>query len=242
MWLVAPATARASPKSATLTRPSSESSTFSGFTSRWTMPGLVRGAERGEHRLEHLERLPRAQAAARRGAGRAGCGRGRCSIARNTWPVVGALVVDGDHVGVRQPGRGLRLADEPGDELLVLGQRRVHHLEGDRAVEPGVVGLVDGGHAAARQARTRRGSARRARCPTRGSLTVVSTAASLRVARPWPGPDARYADAQLNRALRDITLAHVPLACRGTSRSLRTRARGPGSSPPPPAARCGRVG
>ena len=112
--------------------------------------GLVGGAERGEHRLEHLERLARAEVAL--GPDQVAQGAPADELHREEdVPLVGALVVDGDHVGVGQPGRRVRLADEPGDELLVVGQARVHHLERDRAVETVVVGLVDRGHPAPRQ-------------------------------------------------------------------------------------------
>ena len=61
------------------------------------------------------------------------------------------LIGDGDHVRVRQPGRGLGLAPEAGDEVLVGGERRMHHLHGDRAVEPGVESGVNDGHSALRE-------------------------------------------------------------------------------------------
>ncbi len=187
MWLLAPVTARASPKSATLTRPSSESRTFSGLTSRWIEPGLVRGAERGEHRLEHLEGLPRAQVAL--GADQVAQGAAADQLHREEdVALVGALVVDGDHVGVRQPGRRVRLPDEAGDELLVIGQRRVHHLERDGAVEAVVVGLVDDGHPAPRQTWADV-VAPVQHLPHQGVADSRVHGASLRVARAWSGPD-----------------------------------------------------
>jgi hypothetical protein len=57
--------------------------------------------------------------------------------------------VHGDDLGARQPGGGARLAGEPLDELRVVGEARPHHLDGDRAVEPGVGRGVDRRHAAA---------------------------------------------------------------------------------------------
>ena len=109
--------------------------------------GGVRGAQCGEHRLDHVERINRRQ---------------RTALAQqvaNGLPVdvlhdevdqlvVLALVVDPDDVRVAQPGRRAGLADEAADELRVFGERRVHHLDGDRALEPGVHGLVDRRHAA----------------------------------------------------------------------------------------------
>jgi hypothetical protein len=112
---------------------------------------LVRGAERREDRLEHVEGLPRreptvlAHQVAQRAAGDV------LHREEHRAPVA-ALVEDRDHVGVREPGRRLGLADEPGDELLVLGEPGMHHLERDRTVQPGVQAVVDGGHPAPRDA------------------------------------------------------------------------------------------
>ena len=59
--------------------------------------------------------------------------------------VVGApLVQHGHHVGVVEPGGGLRLAFGPGDEAGVVREVRVHDLQGHGAVEALVQALVDG--------------------------------------------------------------------------------------------------
>ena len=73
---------------------------------------------------------------------------------------VDAGVVDLDDVGVDELGDGERLAAEPGDELLVVGEVLGQHLDGDRPLEHPVGGLVDGRHAAAAEpvARARSGS------------------------------------------------------------------------------------
>ena len=63
-----------------------------------------------------------------------------------------ALAVEVVHthdVGVAESGHGARLAAEAADEGGVDGEVAVEDLEGDGAVEAGVTGLVDGGHAAA---------------------------------------------------------------------------------------------
>src|SRR5262249_53889073 len=64
---------------------------------------------------------------------------------------VRALVVDGDHVRVGQPGDRPGLGDEAPDEVLVVRQLRMHDLQRDRAVEPGVGAQVDGCHPATRE-------------------------------------------------------------------------------------------
>src|SRR5262249_2178226 len=64
---------------------------------------------------------------------------------------VRALVVDGDHVWVGKAGDRPGLGDEAPDEVLVVGQLRMHDLQRDRAVEPGVGAYVDGCHPAMRE-------------------------------------------------------------------------------------------
>jgi hypothetical protein len=60
-----------------------------------------------------------------------------------------AHLVDGDDVGMVQPGGGASLLLEAPDEQMVLRHVGVQHLERDDAVEGGVVGLVHHGEAAA---------------------------------------------------------------------------------------------
>jgi hypothetical protein len=140
VWLVWPVTARARPKSATLMRPSSEMRTVDD-------PGLVRGTEGREDRLEHLEGLAGAEVAvlADQVAQRAAADQ---LHREEDVPLVGALVVDGDDVGVGQGCRGARLPAEPGDEALVVDEVGTHDLERDLAVEPLVDAEVDRGHSA----------------------------------------------------------------------------------------------
>src|SRR6202035_937516 len=59
-----------------------------------------------------------------------------------------ARLVDRDDVRLIHAGRGPRFPDEALAEGLVLGQSGGQDLEGDIAVQPGVVGTVDDGHAA----------------------------------------------------------------------------------------------
>ena len=58
-----------------------------------------------------------------------------------------ALVEDGDDMGVAELRGGPGLPAEARDESWVLGECGAHHLEGYRAIESGVDGLVDGRHA-----------------------------------------------------------------------------------------------
>lgn len=113
--------------------------------------GPVRGAERGQHRLHDLQRGAGAEPPERvEGVAQGAAG----DVLHHQEDVlaVGALVVDGDDVGVGQRRGGLGLADEAGDEVLVGGESCVHHLDRDDAVEPEVAREVDRGHAAARDA------------------------------------------------------------------------------------------
>ncbi len=55
-----------------------------------------------------------------------------------------AFVENGDHVRVAELGGSLRLALEPAHEGRVLGQVGVQHLDRNRALQPLVLGVVDG--------------------------------------------------------------------------------------------------
>jgi hypothetical protein len=65
---------------------------------------------------------------------------------------VGADVVDGDDVGVRQLGQRLGLAQQAGPVSALTAAGREDQLEGDLAVELGVVGGVDDAHGAGAEA------------------------------------------------------------------------------------------
>jgi hypothetical protein len=61
---------------------------------------------------------------------------------------VGADVVDGDDVGVREPRHRPRLAQEPRAAPIARVRRRLEQLDRQLAVELGVVGRVDDAHGA----------------------------------------------------------------------------------------------
>src|SRR5271169_3198692 len=59
-----------------------------------------------------------------------------------------AKIVDGANIGVVQRGCGLRFALKAGECLLIPGNVLRQELEGDKAMEAGVLGFVDDAHAA----------------------------------------------------------------------------------------------
>ena len=69
--------------------------------------------------------------------------------------VLGAHVVDGDHVRVVQRGRDPRLLQEPGPEHVVGSQLGRQYLQRDDAAQAEVLGLVDHAHPAAAEHRPR---------------------------------------------------------------------------------------
>lgn len=112
-------------------------------------PGPVRGAERGEHGFQDVEGRAGLERAAL--AQHVAQGAARDVLHREVHiRAVRALVEHSDDVGVREARDGLRLADEALHEAGVRGEARVHHLEREHPVEPGVHGAVDRGHAADR--------------------------------------------------------------------------------------------
>ena len=114
--------------------------------------GAVRRGQRREDRLEERPAPAAGSSGPPCGSRRAGCGPGpspwrgrRCRPRRPGRRR--------HHVGVGEPGGGAGLAHEARGELVVVAETGVHHLDRDRAVEPDVGGLVDAGHAAARDPR-----------------------------------------------------------------------------------------
>ena len=65
--------------------------------------------------------------------------------------VLFANVVDGADVGMVEGGRGLGLTPETLQSLAVLGHVFGQELESHKAMQPGVLGLVDDTHPAAAQ-------------------------------------------------------------------------------------------
>ena len=110
-------------------------------------PGAVCHRETAEHRAEHgRDRVWRHRAAfAQQFAQRAALDEFHH---QEGMLAVDALVVDGDQAGILQPRDGARLALEPGQELVVAGVARIHHLQCHRPVQPDVEPAVHRGHAA----------------------------------------------------------------------------------------------
>ena len=191
-------TARAMPKSITLTVPWGVIITFPGLMSRCTMP------------LRWLKSSAPQMSAARLIARSGGSGPSRRSTSRRVSPstysmtmygrragggAVLAGVVDGDDRRVVQRGRGLRLAAEADLEGRVAREVAAQHLDGDLAAEPQVAAAVHLGHAAAAEhpadlvaltehlRRGHRRSSRAVRCVIR-----ARAAESSRRGRPARGP------------------------------------------------------
>ena len=115
-------------------------------------PGRVRGGQPGQQRHHDGQRLARGEPATLVEQVPQGPARQILHGQVQVRPVA-ALVVDGDHVRMREPRHGLGLADEPVDEILVPRQVRVHDLERHPPVEASVHGAVHRGHAAHRNQR-----------------------------------------------------------------------------------------
>ena len=146
-WVVA-LTALARPKSATLIRPSSAISTFSGLTSRWIRPARCAAAS--------AETTGSSSASARAGES----GASLPMVSRRVWPGISSMArktvpsslpwsKTATTLGCESRAAARASADEPGRELVVVAEPGVHHLDRDGAVQPQVDGLVDGRHAAA---------------------------------------------------------------------------------------------
>ena len=112
--------------------------------------GIVRGGKRLQHRIEDCERLGLGQGAPRSHDVAHGAAADVLHDEVHDAGVrIAALIMDGDHVRIRELCRGVRLALEPVDEFGVLGERGMHHLHCDIASEAKIVGDVHRGHAAA---------------------------------------------------------------------------------------------
>ena len=112
------------------------------------------GGQRGEHRLDEGQRGGGVEPSPLRDDPAQGSSPHQLERQPDD-AVGGSLVEDGDDRPVAgQRRRGASLGDEALHELVVLGQVRVHHLERHVPVQALVGGLVDGGHAAPRDART----------------------------------------------------------------------------------------
>jgi hypothetical protein len=111
--------------------------------------GPVRGGHRGEHLLQDRQGLGRWQPSL---VGQQVAQGPAADVLHHQvgQAVVGALVVDGHHVGVGQPGDGLGLVGEPVQETGVGVLTGMDDLQRDRPLQPLVEGGVDGRHATTR--------------------------------------------------------------------------------------------
>ena len=148
------ASARAMPKSMTLTAPARVIITFAGLMSRWMIP--LRWLKSSAPQTSAMISM------ARRGGSRPSVLRMSRSVRPSTYSmtmngtaaavgwadVVLAGVVDRDDRRVVQAGGRLRLAAEPVEEGRVAGQVGAQHLDRDVAAETDVAAAVDLGHAA----------------------------------------------------------------------------------------------
>ena len=138
---------RAMPKSVTFASPSSVTSTFCGFTSRWTRPVLCANASASATCSPELDRTPRRQ---RPGAIDELLQALAVDVLEDdVLLAVGlAAVDDRDDVRMRELRDGARLAPEPLDVLGVIAVMRVEDFQCDVALEQRVDRAVDRGHAA----------------------------------------------------------------------------------------------
>ena len=145
------APARAMPKSVTFARPSASTITLCGLRSRWMTPR--RWAKRAARRICDRQ-VDRARRVQRRLV--LDDLLQRAAVEELHRDVVGAVplaaVVDADDVLVLEAGGAGGLAAEALDELLVLGEAAVEHLQRDLAPELEVLGAVDVGHPAGAEA------------------------------------------------------------------------------------------
>src|SRR5260370_29526247 len=130
-------------------RPSSSSSTFCGFMSRWTMP------RRCAYSRAAASAAPRARISL---SGRRGARNALLQVAasdelhddeRRARFGVLAHVEDGNDVRVAQAGGRARLTPKALEEFRVFGKLRMEQLDGDGSVEQRVLGLPDHAHATA---------------------------------------------------------------------------------------------
>ncbi|MGX1504878.1 UNVERIFIED_CONTAM: hypothetical protein RKD43_003503 [Streptomyces graminofaciens] len=123
-----------------------------------------------------------------------------------------AGVEDGHDVGVGQLGDGLRLTPEPLAERLLAPEFRVERLDGHLAVQRGVVGQVDGSHAAFAEQIAKLIPAAR-----HGTTRIAALRAVL--AHDCASPSARWPDGPVRDGSR--------ITCRSLSRGPRNLDRDP---------------
>ena len=118
--------------------------------SRWMIPCGVRGIQRVGDFDGEVEQLARVES----GLPAMRCfsvAPSRNSMAMKGWPSCFADVVDGADVGMIQSRGSARFALETLERLGVARQLVGQELQGDKAAEPRVFGLVNHAHPAAAQ-------------------------------------------------------------------------------------------
>ena len=161
--------------------------------------------------------------------------------------VVVAAVVHRDDVGVVEQRRRLRLDAEALDELVVVGEGRAQHLDGDLPAEAHVLGEEHVGHAAAAELRGQaiatvqqppviRGSAGVVECRVGSLAWAIRLAGRRALADRLPAADAAVVD-------RESDCRRWPSACRPgrllaeprgvAQRAASARPRTPESDPTP---------
>ena len=147
--LVAARLTLASPKSRTLACPRLVTKMFAGLISRWMMPAAWAASSASAISMA----TDSSESGVQRTSGDAVLQRHAVQILHDDerLPVLLADVVDGADVGMVQGGCGACFPPKARERLRVLGQFFGKKLQGDEAVQPRVLGLIDHAHPAAAQ-------------------------------------------------------------------------------------------
>ena len=126
--------------------PETSRMTLAGLISRWTMPSAWAKC-RPEHTSSRIASRSASDSGARRRINCSSVSPGTYSMAMNGRLVVLADIEDRHDVGMAKAPGGARLAREPLARRLVV-ESLLEQLDGDRAIDRGIAGEVEGAHAA----------------------------------------------------------------------------------------------